>query len=200
MSGPKKRRADGLTRRTMLGGLLGTSASLFGLGGCAASFESGWSTDAATVTVHSVPPSIHSYPRVWYHGTYVYLVDSDWYAPRGSTWVRYRHEPVDLVRYRRHYHSRGRFPAHVYRSHPGSSRHRHEHPSHGRHGGRRRYDTQPRDTQPQDTQRRDTQPRDTQPRDTQRRDVKRRHVKRRSSDRSSRPSRPSRPSRHRRPQ
>jgi hypothetical protein len=47
-----------------------------------------------------VPPDIWAYPRVWYAGTYVYLVNGSWYQPTRSGWMVFRREPVQLSRER----------------------------------------------------------------------------------------------------
>ncbi|WP_437640520.1 hypothetical protein [Sorangium sp. So ce854] len=51
----------------------------------------------AVVRVEALPPDIHAYPRVYYHGGYAYLVGDRWYydSPRG--WVIFRSEPRVLA-------------------------------------------------------------------------------------------------------
>ena len=53
-----------------------------------------------------VPSNIHYYPRTYYGGRTVYLVDGRWYYPHRNTWVVYRREPVELQRYRVRYYDR----------------------------------------------------------------------------------------------
>ena len=86
---------------------LSISAVALGLSaaGCTATIEppsAVVTTDDVYVT-SEVPVDIYAYPRVWYGGTYVYLVDGRWYAPRGRGWVIYRREPQELSRYRTNY-------------------------------------------------------------------------------------------------
>lgn len=83
--------------------MLALSAPLFAASGCAASFHGDTGYGYTVVAVDTVPHAIHTYPRVWYHGTYVYLVNGVWYAPRGNGWVRYYDEPYELRRHRRYY-------------------------------------------------------------------------------------------------
>lgn len=54
------------------------------------------------VRVEALPPDIHAYPRVYYHGGYAYLVGDRWYydSPRG--WVIFRSEPRVLAERRVH--------------------------------------------------------------------------------------------------
>jgi len=59
--------------------------------------------DDGAVVATDVPWDIEYYPRVWYGGSYVYLVNGRWYAPRGRGWVRFGHEPGYLAHYRQHY-------------------------------------------------------------------------------------------------
>jgi len=67
------------------------------------------------VTVVEAPPvAIETYPRIYYHGSYAYLVGSRWYYHEPRGWVVFRREPVELGRYRawhagyRHYEPRAR--------------------------------------------------------------------------------------------
>ncbi len=48
----------------------------------------------------AVPVDIWAYPRVYYGGSYLYLVDGRWYQPTPSGWMTYRREPVELSRAR----------------------------------------------------------------------------------------------------
>lgn len=47
-----------------------------------------------------VPLYIDTYPRFVYQGSYVYLVDNDWYYPSAGRWYVLREEPRELARYR----------------------------------------------------------------------------------------------------
>ncbi len=47
-----------------------------------------------------VPEDIWDYPRVYFNGTWVYLVDGSWYLPSPRGWYVYRREPVELARER----------------------------------------------------------------------------------------------------
>jgi len=47
-----------------------------------------------------VPMDVWSYPRVYYDGGYVYLVNGLWYQSTPRGWVVYRREPVELARQR----------------------------------------------------------------------------------------------------
>lgn len=92
------------------------------LGGCYAS--AGAYAEPAYVEVDTVPTHVEVYPRYYYGGRTVYLVDGRWYYRRGPRWVYYREEPVELHRHRvyverapraparrhqeRHYHRRAR--------------------------------------------------------------------------------------------
>jgi len=50
--------------------------------------------------VAAAPVEVATYPRVYYGGSYAYLVEDRWYyqSPRG--WVVFREEPRELYRYR----------------------------------------------------------------------------------------------------
>lgn len=50
--------------------------------------------------VEVAPPAITTYPRVYYHGGYAYLVEDRWYYPSSRGWVVFREEPRELHRYR----------------------------------------------------------------------------------------------------
>ncbi len=50
-----------------------------------------------------VPVELEAYPRVWYRGSYAYLVDGQWYYPSSRGWVVFSQEPVELYRYRARY-------------------------------------------------------------------------------------------------
>jgi hypothetical protein len=50
--------------------------------------------------VDDAPPDVEAYPRTYYEGHVVYLVNDRWYYPRHGRWVYYRREPAELVRRR----------------------------------------------------------------------------------------------------
>jgi len=56
------------------------------------------------VRAQIVPTDIYAYPRVWYNGSYVYLVDGRWYYPTNQGWRVYRREPQELSRQRTRIH------------------------------------------------------------------------------------------------
>jgi hypothetical protein len=56
--------------------------------------------DEPVVRAQVVPADIYAYPRVYYGGTYVYLVNGRWYEPTARGWMVYRQEPRELRRYR----------------------------------------------------------------------------------------------------
>jgi hypothetical protein len=58
-----------------------------------------WDADAEVV-VDTAPVNIETYPREYYGGRVVYLVDGRWYYRSGPRWVTYRREPVELGRRR----------------------------------------------------------------------------------------------------
>jgi len=59
-------------------------------------------TEPVLVRAELVPTDIYGYPRTYYGGTYVYLVDGRWYRPTDRGWMVYRREPTELGR-ERHY-------------------------------------------------------------------------------------------------
>lgn len=52
------------------------------------------------VRAELVPLEITAYPRVFYRGTYAYLVDGVWYYPTDRGWMVFSEEPIELRRYR----------------------------------------------------------------------------------------------------
>ena len=88
----------------MLTALAGLSA--LGAAGCEATFTPGPLTASWEVgaTWYAEPPDdITRYPRVWYDGRWVYLVDGVWYTPTPRGWLILREEPRELGRYREYY-------------------------------------------------------------------------------------------------
>jgi hypothetical protein len=53
--------------------------------------------DEPVVEVTTVPVMIESYPRHYYRGAYVYLVDGRWYYRASGRWVVYSTEPQALA-------------------------------------------------------------------------------------------------------
>ncbi|WP_438006150.1 hypothetical protein WME89_47290 [Sorangium sp. So ce321] len=62
------------------------------------------------VRAEAVPVEIAAYPRVYFRGTYAYLVGDEWYYPTNRGWVVFEEEPVELRRYR---HTYRESPRHV---------------------------------------------------------------------------------------
>ena len=91
-------------------------ALMLGTSGCVAHATTGAAVvvDEPEVDVETVPVAIESYPRYYYGGDYVYLVDGRWYHHRHGHWVTYTVEPRPLVdvrvgfqaRYGAHYRPR----------------------------------------------------------------------------------------------
>ncbi len=79
-------------------------------------------TGGLVAPVASVPPDIWSYPRVWYAGAWVYLVNGAWYQPTRSGWVVFRSEPVQLSRERTRIYASRRAPAPGYAYPPPARR------------------------------------------------------------------------------
>jgi hypothetical protein len=79
-------------------------ACALGAAGCSATF-----TPEPLVTYYAggtlgpvaeVPPDIWAYPRVYYEGSWAYLVNGSWYVPTQRGWMTYREEPRELSRQR----------------------------------------------------------------------------------------------------
>jgi hypothetical protein len=84
-----------------------TAAVLMGATGCTATFTPEpvvVAYDAPVAAAEVVPYDIYAYPRVYYGGTYVYLVNGRWYFPSARGWMVYRQEPHELRRYRAEIH------------------------------------------------------------------------------------------------
>lgn len=79
--------------------LVGLVALALGTLGCVARATTGAAVvvEEPVVEVATVPVLIESYPRHYYRGTYVYLVDGRWYYRASGRWVVYRSEPQALV-------------------------------------------------------------------------------------------------------
>jgi hypothetical protein len=74
----------------------------------------------AAVIAPAVPVDIYTRPRVYYRGTYVYLVDGRWYYPTTRGYMVYHREPTELRRYRERIYADPRYryrapPARTYR-------------------------------------------------------------------------------------
>ncbi|MGK3969508.1 hypothetical protein WMF38_34020 [Sorangium sp. So ce118] len=61
------------------------------------------------VRAEAVPVEIAAYPRVYFRGTYAYLVGDAWYYPTNRGWVVFEEEPVELRRYRQTYRESPRY-------------------------------------------------------------------------------------------
>jgi hypothetical protein len=96
--------------------LAGSLALMLGTSGCVAhaATAAAVTVDEPVVEVETVPVAVESYPRQYYQGEYVYLVDGSWYYRRRGHWVVYTVEPRALVDVRLGYEAR--FGAH-YRPH-----------------------------------------------------------------------------------
>lgn len=77
-----------------------------GLLGCVASGEAQVVADYPVIEVTTVPVQIEAYPRVYYEGSYAYLVDGHWYYRSHNRWVTFRREPPTLVTFRADYNRR----------------------------------------------------------------------------------------------
>jgi hypothetical protein len=66
--------------------------------GCYAT--AGAEVEPVYVEADYVPPHVEVYPRYYYRGRTVYLIDNRWYFRRGPHWVYYREEPPELHRHR----------------------------------------------------------------------------------------------------
>ena len=87
--------------------VLAAACALGALGatGCEATFtpvEPGFAVVGGGVVAPAtlVPADVWTYPRVYFDGGYVYLVNGLWYQPTPRGWVVYRREPVELARQR----------------------------------------------------------------------------------------------------
>jgi hypothetical protein len=81
---------------------LAAASALFAAG-CEATFqpvEPAFFETGAMTPAEVVPQDIWEYPRVYYGGTYAYLVGGRWYYPTASGWMVLRREPVELSRER----------------------------------------------------------------------------------------------------
>ncbi|WP_129579966.1 hypothetical protein [Sorangium sp. Soce836] len=61
------------------------------------------------VRAEVVPMELAASPRVYFHGTYAYLVDGQWYYPTNRGWVIFEREPAELRRYRQTYRASPRY-------------------------------------------------------------------------------------------
>jgi hypothetical protein len=88
--------------------LVGFFALMMGTTGCVARATTGAVVvvDEPVVEVATVPVMIESYPRHYYRGSYVYLVDGQWYYRAHGRWVVYRTEPRALVKVRAGYQAK----------------------------------------------------------------------------------------------
>ncbi|WP_437811484.1 hypothetical protein [Sorangium sp. So ce1078] len=61
------------------------------------------------VRAEIIPVEIAASPRVYFRGTYAYLVDGEWYYPTNRGWVVFEQEPPELRRYRQTYRASPRY-------------------------------------------------------------------------------------------
>jgi hypothetical protein len=106
------------------GCLLGVLALPLSSSGCTATAGVGadveYAYDYPVYEVQTVPVAIEAYPRYYYRGSYVYLVDGRWYHQRpGGRWVVYREEPPQLRAHRVDYYGRRVAPPARRRATPG---------------------------------------------------------------------------------
>jgi hypothetical protein len=93
--------------------------------GCTTGVYGEVAVEYPVVRAEVVPTDIYYYPRAYYEGRNVYLVDDRWYYPYRNHWVVYQREPVELHRYRVRYYDRyghGYRPAYRYRPGYGHGR------------------------------------------------------------------------------
>jgi hypothetical protein len=72
-------------------------------GACGGAYVDAYGDEAAYVD--APPVAIESYPRYYYRGGYVYMVNGRVYRPYGNRWVVYRTPPAEV---RLHINERGR--------------------------------------------------------------------------------------------
>jgi hypothetical protein len=61
------------------------------------------------VRAEAVPVEIAAYPRVYFRGTFAYLVDGRWFYPTNRGWVVFEQEPRELRNYRQTYETSPRY-------------------------------------------------------------------------------------------
>ncbi|WP_437598859.1 hypothetical protein [Sorangium sp. So ce590] len=61
------------------------------------------------VRAEVVPVEIAAHPRVFFRGTYAYLVDGRWFYPTNRGWVVFEREPPELRRYRQTFRTSPRY-------------------------------------------------------------------------------------------
>ncbi len=88
--------------------VLGAAGAL--LGGCVAEVQERplMVADEPAVVATAVPVDIETYPHVVYRGSVAYYVGDRWYYRTPTGFVVFRHEPVELVRYRTAFRTRVR--------------------------------------------------------------------------------------------
>lgn len=77
------------------------------------------------VRAEIVPAEITAYPRVYYRGTYAYLVGGVWYYPTNRGWMIFEEEPVELRRYRQTFRTSPRYVPEREHSYPRERGRRH---------------------------------------------------------------------------
>jgi len=98
-------------------------------------------TTGAVVATEYVPAHVDVYPREYYDGHVVYLINDHWYYHDGARWVYYRQEPEVLVRRRVVVHQAPPAVVHertVVHQAPPAPVHRHYHPDPERRHAERR--------------------------------------------------------------
>ena len=109
--------------RTICGGAAVAIATL--AMGCTTGAYGEVAVEYPVMRAEVVPRDVYYYPRTYYEGRNVYLVDGRWYYPYRNHWVVYQREPVELQRYRVRYYDRygyGYRPAYRYRPAYGHGR------------------------------------------------------------------------------
>lgn len=103
------------TKATLRWARSGAALAALAASGCEATFRPSEALSLAfdegelLVRADAPPREIWAYPRVYYGGTYVYLVDGVWYYPTPNGWMIFRREPTELSRERtRIYHDQPR--------------------------------------------------------------------------------------------
>ncbi|WP_437277694.1 hypothetical protein WME90_41710 [Sorangium sp. So ce375] len=103
-------RSLGVTRASLAAAALAAGASL--LMGCMGTVgtEGGFVVSGVpAVRAEVVPVEIAAYPRVYFRGTFAYLVDGRWFYPTNRGWVIFEQEPRELRNYRQTYETSPRY-------------------------------------------------------------------------------------------
>lgn len=103
-------RSLGVTRASLAAAALAVGASL--LMGCVGTVRPVGGvvvSGVSAVRAEMVPVEIAAYPRVYFRGTYAYLVDGRWFYPTNQGWVIFEEEPTELQQYRQTYRTSPRY-------------------------------------------------------------------------------------------